>query len=91
MPEIKLPKEVMLDILNGDSDDGELIKDKIYDTTRWSELHEIVFKYKDKFYLATYSKGLTEYQNEYPWDYDNEVECAEVVQKEVVVKKWVKA
>jgi hypothetical protein len=54
-------------------------------------LHEIVFKYKDKFYLATYSKGLTEYQNEYPWDYDNEVECAEVVQKEVVVKKWVKA
>ena len=90
MPEIKLPKEEMLDILRGDHDDAELVKDKIYDTTRWSELHEIIFKYRDKHYSATYSKGLTEYQDEYPWDYEPEVKCTEVVRKEVVVKKWVK-
>ncbi len=64
------------------------IEDKIIETTRWSTLHEIVFKYNDKFYQTTYSCGSTEQQDESPWEYEEEVECAEVEQVEKVVKVW---
>lgn len=66
------------------------IKDTIIDNSRWSIIHEIVFEDKGKFYMTTYSVGATESQDESPWEYDNEVECAEVELKEVKIKKWVK-
>ena len=65
------------------------IVDKIIDTTRWSIVHEIVFEDKGKFYQTTYSEGATEYQDERPWEYEDEIECMEVEWKEVKVKKWV--
>lgn len=66
------------------------IEDNIYDTRRWSEDHEIVFKYDGKYYQACYSCGATEMQDESPWEYEDEIDCTEVVQKEILVKKWVK-
>lgn len=65
------------------------IVDKIIDTTRWSIVHEIVFKDNGKFYQTTYSEGATEMQLESPWEYENEVECIEVELREVKVKKWI--
>ena len=67
----------------------KLIKDDIIDTTRWSIVHEIVFEDKGKFYMTTYSEGATEYQDERPWEYEDEVKCTEVELKEVKVKKWI--
>lgn len=64
------------------------IVDNIIGTTRWSIVHEIVFADKGKFYMTTYSEGATECQDESPWEYDDEIECAEVELKEVKVKKW---
>lgn len=69
--------------------DCKLIKDDIIDTTRWSIVHEIVFEDKGKFYMTTYSEGATEYQDERPWEYEDEVKCTEVELKEVKVKKWI--
>ena len=69
--------------------DCKLIEDDIIDTTRWSIVHEIVFEDKGKFYMTTYSEGATEYQDERPWEYENEVKCTEVELKEVKVKKWI--
>lgn len=66
------------------------IKDTIVDTSRWSEIHEIVFAYDDKFYETGYSQGLTEMQDESPWEYEDEIECYEVELKEVTVKKWIR-
>lgn len=65
------------------------IVNRIVDTTRWSIIHEIVFEDNGKFYMTTYSEGATEYQDERPWEYDDEIECTEVELKEVKVKKWV--
>lgn len=64
------------------------IVDNIIDTTRWSIIHEIVFEDNGKFYMATYSEGATECQDERPWEYEDEVECEEVELREVKVKKW---
>lgn len=68
--------------------DCKLIEDDIIDTTRWSIVHEIVFEDKGKFYMTTYSEGATEYQDERPWEYEDEIKCTEVELKEVKVKKW---
>lgn len=65
------------------------IVNRIVNTTRWSIIHEIVFEDKGKFYMTTYSEGATEYQDERPWEYDDEIKCTEVELKEVKVKKWI--
>nr|DAI89661.1 MAG TPA: hypothetical protein [Caudoviricetes sp.] len=65
------------------------IKDTITSTSRWSEHHEIIFEFEGKFYKTHYSQGLTEYQDESPWEYDDEVECIEVELVEKLVKVWV--
>lgn len=67
-----------------------VIEDKIIDQTRWSTIHEIVFKKDDKYYMTSYSKGSTECQCERPWEYEDEVECEEVkkVVKTITVEVW---
>ena len=54
MPKINIPRERMLDIL-WESDD--VIEDKLVDITRWSAVHNLIFKYGDKFYRTEYSRG----------------------------------
>ena len=72
--------------------EGDVIEDRIIDTSRWSIIHEIIFKWKDgKFYKTTYSEGATEMQDERPWEYEDKVTCTEVELKEVTIKKWVNA
>lgn len=62
--------------------EGETIYDKIITKTRWSVIHERVFKYNDRFYKTSYSCGATEQQIESPYEYDGElVECQEVFPK----------
>jgi hypothetical protein len=73
--------------------DAELDKDCFYhtevtDTSRWSVHYDLIFEYKGKFYKTHYSKGATEYQDERPWEYEDEVECVEVNQVEKMVKVW---
>ena len=64
--------------------------DEIVDTSRWSIHHRCVFADNGKFYEAYYSVGATESQFESPWEYDENVECSEVVAKEVTVIKWMR-
>lgn len=64
----------------------ELIKSELVDTTRWSHVHEVVYKDLDtgKFYISSYSTGATECQDESPYEYDGEeIELTEVVPVEV--------
>lgn len=87
---MKFPKDFMReDVLYGCNEDVEMIYDDIIDTTRWSEIHEIVFKYQDKFYMTTYSCGATECQDESPFEYDDdEIQVTEVKPVEVTVTKY---
>lgn len=66
----------------------EIIEDEIFETSRWSEHHRVVFKYGDKHYRTAYSQGLTEYQDETPFEYQETIEATEVHQVERVVKVW---
>lgn len=67
------------------------IEDEIEETSRWSEHHRIVFKAEDDglFYETGYSQGLTEYQDESPWEYEDEITAKQVELREVVVSKYV--
>jgi hypothetical protein len=83
MTTIKIPKEIMLDIL-----DSGGISDTIVENSRWSILHKLIFQHEGKVYKTGYSVGATEEQYERPWEYENEVECIEVKLVEKVVKVW---
>ncbi len=37
-----------------------------------------MFEYEGKLYETEYSQGLTEYQEESPWENESKVECVEV-------------
>lgn len=67
---MQLTKEEARGLIWGDHPEGiKVIYDKLIDTTRWSEIHEIVFEKDGKFYMDTYSVGATEMQDESPWEY----------------------
>lgn len=68
-------KQEMQDLAYEDYDDTlfEVVYDKLIDTSRWSNIHEIVFKHSGKFYKSNYSVGATESQDESPYEYEGDV------------------
>lgn len=70
---IQLPKETMLEILDGDQDG--LIEDVLEDSGRWDLQYRMVFEYEGKTYQTFYSRGATEYQDHGPWEGEKMVEC----------------
>jgi len=88
---MKFTKEFMLDVLHEET--HEIISDTIDDTSRWSEHHTLVFKMGDLFYRAYYSQGLSEMQDESPWEYDDEIEVTPVrpVEKTIIVYEEIKS
>lgn len=73
-------KDVLVELSWGIAPEGfTLVEDVILDTTRWSIVSKLTFKFGDKFYQTEYSKGATECQDESPFEYeDDEIECKEV-------------
>lgn len=72
----------------------EMVQSELVDTSRWSNIHEVVYKDLDsgKFYSSTYSVGATECQYERPYENDgDEIEFTEVVPKEVIKIEYVPA
>jgi hypothetical protein len=49
-----------------------LVNEQI-DSRRWVAVCVLVVKIDDKFYKATYEKGLTEYQDSCPFEYDGDM------------------
>ena len=79
---------------NHDEDKYEIIYEKQIDNSRWSILFELVFKFENKFYMAFFERGATEYQDTSPFEYDADsndmVDIQEVYPKEVTITKYVK-
>ena len=88
---MKFSKHSLLELTFGDDADGlTLVEDEIVDTSRWSEIRYLVFTDGEKHYGISYSKGLTEMQDERPFQYEpDEIECKEVRPVDVTVRKWV--
>ncbi len=87
-------KEDLLNLLDGaDGDPPEtmkVIREELVDTGRWSVKYRLVFKFGENFYQTRYSRGATEYQDESPFEYDNdEIECEQVypVEERIIVYK----
>jgi len=69
-------------------EEGTVVLNKMEDQSRWSTHFRFIFKPEgeDKLYETRYSKGSTEQQDsEGPWEYEDEVECVEVVAYEKTV------
>lgn len=63
--------------------------DEIIEVTRWSIVHQLVFKHDNKYWRCLYREGATELQDESPFEYDDVVEATEVELKDVTVKVWI--
>ncbi len=99
MDKIVLTRDDSLELLDCDSAevmiDGNVRKfEKIYDevssTGRWSEYHDIVIKDTDsgEMYISDYSVGLTECQEESPWEFEDNVEWVRCEPYEVKITKY---
>lgn len=87
---MKFTKTDLQEMVYDESEILTKIEDNVVGNSRWSIQHVVIFKYKDKYYRTFYSVRATENQYEEPFEYsDNEIECEEVILKEVKVKEWV--
>lgn len=78
-------KEFLRDVIIDD-----VVEEEIIDQSRWTTIIKAVFEHEGKFYETIYGRGSTEYQDEEPYEFEeDEVKCKEVHLKEVIVKKWV--
>ena len=90
---LTITKEEAREVIWEDHDDFDLVRDDLVDTSRWSEIHDVVIKRLSdgKFFMDSYSVGATEVQDERPWEYSdpNFVEVVPV-EKTVIVYEEVK-
>jgi hypothetical protein len=67
--------------------------DQITGTTRWSEIHELVFQDPDDrlFWRVSYSQGLTEDQDEVPFGEESpeDVDAVQMMLRPLTVLRWV--
>lgn len=88
---MKLPKEEAHSVVWGDTDEWKEISRDIFDTSRWENHYEGIFKHKPsgKHYTVSWSEGATECQETELFAYaGDEVEFIEVHQVEKTVKVW---
>lgn len=86
-------REMLLDLLYGDSDDLKIIERKIVDRKRWSLQYQLIFKdlLNNKHYLTHYWEGATEIQEQSPFEGEPDmIECHEVEKVKVERTEWVK-
>ena len=66
----------------------ESVDDWITETDRWSEFHTCVFQWGNQYYMATYSQGATEMQDESPWEDEPTITTTEVELVKTIKKDW---
>ena len=101
----KFPKQQLLDWGLPDEDpsiydenddiisEGKILKKKFVESSRWHSSYELIFSEPEdntKIWKTYYSAGNTEYQDEYPWQHEDEVECilVKLVERVEVIKVW---
>ena len=90
---MRFKKEDLRAMVLGDSGTLIAVEDKVVGHSRWSVQHDVIFgdQSTGKHYASGYSVGATESQDETPYEYaEDEIDCDEVEQQEVRVKKWIK-
>ncbi|MFD5308277.1 hypothetical protein [Streptomyces ardesiacus] len=70
---------------------AEELYDELYDTTRWTNVYEFVFRAPDdgKAYRVYYEVGASDSQDDTdPWNWDDEITAVEVEQIQVTKTEW---
>lgn len=89
------PKKVLQDLLREDLDkfedeEMEVVEDEIYDNSRWSSHHRLVFSHGKMYYKVDYTRGATENQPEMPFEYAlADVVCIKVEAKPVTTIQFI--
>lgn len=82
---MKFKKEFLQNLLW----DDKFFDEELYDTSRWSKHYSAIFIFEGKNYMALYSRGATETQDESPFEFDDdEIECYEAIQVVKTIKTW---
>ena len=87
---IEVCKEILSDLTWGHCAEGyAIVSNEHIDSSRWSSNHDLVFRYQDTLWGVGYSQGLTECQDESPFEYDDDlITCTEQEEYEVVTKRY---
>ena len=87
---LKLSKEDAKAVISDDLDGFKVIQDTIESTGRWSENHDIIIQRESdgKYFGDGYSRGLTEMQDEFPYDY-SDPDFTEVFPKVIEITSYV--
>ena len=95
MATFKFPKETVVDTWGFPHDPDEeigakVIRNKVTGSGRWQKYHQIIVTLPghEGLFSADYSAGLTECQEERPWEFDKEVTFTEVEEYERAVKDF---
>ncbi len=60
-------------------EEGDYVCNDLENTTRWSAIYRFVFQTEnDRYWETSYSTGLTEIQDEHPWENETKIKCFEV-------------
>lgn len=59
--------------INQGFDGYTVVENRQVDSNRWSSIHELVIRVDDVLYMTGYSQGLTESQDERPFEDDAEL------------------
>jgi hypothetical protein len=86
LEEIGVPHEC-----GGDEGTAEELHDELYDTSRWTNIYEFVFRAPDdgKAYRVYYEVGASDSQDDIDlWGYEENISAVEVEQIQVVTTEW---
>lgn len=87
---LKLTSKEAKNIVYDDDSNFEQISEEIIDQRRWVTSYRKIMKHisDGKFFCFEYDNGSTEYQDERPYEYCNEVEIEEVFPVEKTVTAY---
>ena len=79
-------KDILKELVWGDGPpEYELVDTIDVDTSRWSSHHTMIFRFEGKLWGSDYSQGLTESQDQSPYEYDEpEAYEVEAVEKTII-------
>lgn len=85
----EVARELAYSVEGERTQDWTVVENEQIDSNRWSSIHRLVITDGDGFYEATYSKGLTEYQSESPFEGEKTVDFHPVRKKLILVTEYV--
>lgn len=72
---VDLARELAWELAGHTAEEGwTVVRNALLDTSRWSSIHELVIRNEaDEYYMTTFTQGLTECQDERPFEEDEPV------------------